>query len=156
MAIYVHSGNQQAGPLEEEQVLASLRSGVYSAEDLAWREGMVAWQPLRVLFPAAVSTPPPLQLPVAPRIGDDVGMRLLLPVGRSLWAIAAGYLGLFALIILPAPLALVVSIIAIWDIQKSRSASQPKYGMGRAVFGLITGLLGTAFLVFLLLSRSSH
>ena len=72
-------------------------------------------------------------------------------MGRSGWAIAAGYLGLFALVILPAPLALLISIIAIWDIRRSRSAAHPNTGMGRAIFGLITGLLGTALLVFFLI-----
>ena len=75
---------------------------------------------------------------------------MILPVGRSGWAIAAGYLGLFALVVLPAPLALLISIIAIWDIRRSRSWPHPKHGMGRAIFGLITGLLGTAFLLIIL------
>lgn len=74
-------------------------------------------------------------------------MRLLLPVGRSPWAIAAGYLGLFSLIVLPAPLALAVSIVAIIDIRRSHSGPKPKHGMGRAIFGLIMGVLGTAVLL---------
>ena len=82
---------------------------------------------------------------------------MLLPVGRSGWAIAAGYLGLFSLVILPAPLALIISIIAMRDIKKSRAATTPKYGMGRAVFGLIMGVLGTGliltFIVSLLLKK---
>ena len=77
-------------------------------------------------------------------------MRMLLPVGRSGWAIAAGYLGLFGLVILPAPLALIVSIIAIRDIRKSMGTGSPKHGMGRAIFGLIVGVLGTAVLVLAL------
>jgi len=61
------------------------------------------------------SNPPPY--PVHQQsLGDNAGVRMLLPVGRSGWAIAAGYLGLFGLIIVPAPLALIVSIIAILDI----------------------------------------
>ena len=89
---------------------------------------------------------PPLRQP-PPALGDDAGMRLLLPVGRSGWAIAAGYLGLLAFIIIPAPLALIVSIIAILDVQKSRKTGKPKHGMGRAVFGLIVGFLGTVILI---------
>ena len=76
-------------------------------------------------------------------------MRMALPVGRSGWAIAAGYLGLFALLIYPAPLALLVSILAILDIRKSTRGDGPvKYGMGRAVFGLIVGALGTGLLLY--------
>jgi hypothetical protein len=86
-----------------------------------------------------------------PSIGDSAGMRMLLPVGRSGWAIAAGYLGLFGLIILPAPLALIVSIIAIIDIQKSKKTAKRKRGMGRAIFGLIIGIIGS-FILFMILS----
>ena len=76
---------------------------------------------------------------------------MLLPVGRSGWAIAAGYLGLFGLLIFPAPIALIVSLIvsliAIRDIQKGKKAGETKRGMGRAIFGLIVGVLGTALIV---------
>ena len=102
-------------------------------------------------------TPPPIpaQAPVPKPIhlGDDAGMRLLLPVGRSGWAIAAGYLGLFSLVVLPAPVALLISIIAIWDIRRSKSAEHPKHGMGRAIFGLIMGMLGTAALLLIVFGR---
>lgn len=75
---------------------------------------------------------------------------MLIPVDRSGWAIAAGYLGLFGLIILPAPLALITSILAIRDINKSRKTDKPKLGMGRAIFGLIVGILGTGVLLLIL------
>ena len=101
-------------------------------------------------------TPPPLPQPA--RFGDSAVERMLLPVGRSGWAIAAGYLGLFSLIVLPAPIALIVSIIAIRDIRKSRTAAHPKHGMGRAIFGLIMGILGTGVLVMILCAQflSAH
>ncbi|BCX47558.1 hypothetical protein HAHE_14660 [Haloferula helveola] len=83
-------------------------------------------------------------------MGDDVGMRMLLPVGRSGWAIAAGYLGLISLVIVPAPLALIVSIVAVRDIQKSRRTGKPKHGMGRVIFWLIMGGLGTVVLLVIL------
>ncbi len=69
---------------------------------------------------------------------------MLLPVGRSGLAIAAGYLGLFSFLVVPAPIALFISVLAIRDIQKNPKA----HGMGRAVFGLIMGVLGTIALVF--------
>lgn len=84
-------------------------------------------------------------------MGDSAGMRMLLPVGRSGWAIAAGYLGLFGLVVFPAPLALIISIVAIRDIRKSKGTASPKYGMGRAVFGLIVGVCGTGLLIAILL-----
>mgnify|MGYP006113823535 CR=1 FL=1 len=110
------------------------------------------------LLQAPSHQPPPLPIQNHQRqdltrqksLGDDAGMRLLIPVGRSGWAIAAGYLGLFGLVIFPAPLALIVSIIAIMDIRKSKDTESPKYGMGRAIFGLIVGIIGTLVLLVLL------
>ena len=80
----------------------------------------------------------------APRIGDDAGMRLLLPVGRSGWAIAAGYLGLFSFLIIFAPICLVVSIVAAVQLRRHPEL----HGWGRTIFGLIMGGLGTLVLVF--------
>ncbi len=78
---------------------------------------------------------------------------MLIPVGRSGWAIAAGYLGLLGLFIVPAPLALIVSIIAIMKIRKSKDSAKPKHGMGRAIFGLIVGIVGTLILAIALLDN---
>lgn len=81
-------------------------------------------------------------------------MRLLLPVGRSGWAIAAGYLGLLSVVILPAPFALIVSIIAIRHIGKSRDTPHRLHGTGRAVFGLIMGGLGSLVLLYSVLHQA--
>lgn len=79
-------------------------------------------------------------------LGDDPVMRMILPVGRSGWAIAAGYLGLFSLLVLPAPLALATGIVAIVDIKRHPE----RHGMGRAVFGIPMGSIGTVVLVVVL------
>jgi hypothetical protein len=76
-------------------------------------------------------------------IGEDPMIRMLLPVGRSLWAIAAGYAGLFAILFIPAPVALILGIVAIWDIK----THPDRHGMGRAIFGLVMGILFTIGLV---------
>lgn len=149
------------GVYAEDDLREGVTSGRFFPHDLAWREGLPEWQALgQILGMTAGSTPPPLP-PVSPfppitppvkNIGDDFGMRLLLPVGRSGWAIAAGYTGLFALAIVPAPLAVIISIIAIRDIQKSKLPGKTrKHGMGRAIFGLVTGIAGTLVLLSFLL-----
>ena len=163
MATYIRKNHQRAGPFDDNEVLAGLREHKYFADDLGWREGMADWKPLRDLYPDEPLPPPippppsPPPLPIPPsqpqRLGDDAAMRMLLPVGRSAWAIAAGYLGLFSLIVLPAPLALIVSIIALWDIHRSRSSPHPKHGTGRAIFGLVMGTLGTLVILFAYFSR---
>lgn len=102
-------------------------------------------QPLHPpVFPVAM--PVPAARPAA--LEDSPAMRMLLPVGRSGWAIAAGYLGLLAFLLYPAPIAVVISIVAISDLRTHRK----KHGMGRAVFGLVMGILGTVGLVYLLRS----
>ena len=85
-------------------------------------------------------------------IGDDAMMRAILPVGRSGLAIIAGYLGLFSFLIVPAPLSLVVSGLAIRDLKNNPK----KHGMGRAIFGLVMGVLGSAVLAMAYLSRGRH
>jgi hypothetical protein len=75
-------------------------------------------------------------------IGDSGLMRALLPVGRSGWAIASGYL---ALLVVTAPLAVVTGILAIREIRRNPH----KHGMGRAIFGIAFGGLVSALYVFL-------
>jgi hypothetical protein len=84
--------------------------------------------------------PPPLP---STDIGQDPAMRLLLPVGRSGLAIAAGYAGLFAMLCLPAPIALVLGLLAIRDIKRHPE----KHGLGRAIFGVVMGGIFTALLL---------
>src|SRR3989442_678601 len=85
------------------------------------------------------------QTAIAADLDDSVAMRMLLPVGRSGLAIAAGYAGLFAFLIAPAPLALLLGILAVRHIRRNPT----KHGMGRAVFGIVTGALGTGVLVWM-------
>lgn len=83
--------------------------------------------------------PVPRQRPQQPDIGDDPAMRLLLPVGLSGWAIAAGYLGLFSVLCVPGPLALLCGILAILEMKRNPK----KHGMGRAIFGIVMGSIGS-------------
>ena len=71
--------------------------------------------------------------------------RMLMPVGRSGWAIAAGYAGLFGFLMVPAPLALILGLVAAWDLKKNPE----KHGWGRTVFALLVGALGTALLFWI-------
>ena len=71
------------------------------------------------------------------------GAHWALPIGRSGLAIAAGYLGLAALLLLPAPLAVFVGVLALRDLR----ANPDKKGKGRAMFGIVTGALGTIALL---------
>ena len=96
-----------------------------------------------------ITVPPPTR-PAPPDLGEDAVVRMLIPVGRSGWAIAAGYAGLFAILFLPAPIALVLGLVAIWDIR-----THPKrHGLGRAIFGLVMGAIFTLLLLLALIAAA--
>jgi len=81
----------------------------------------------------------------APTDGSDA-LKYILPVGRSAWALAAGYLALFAIFLIPAPAALFCGIMALREISKNPR----KLGKVRAIFGIVMGIIGTALLAILL------
>ena len=72
-------------------------------------------------------------------IESNGAIRMLIPIGRSWWAIAAGYLGLLSLIPFVGIFALVTGILAVNDMKKHPE----KHGAGRAWFGIIAGGLFT-------------
>lgn len=155
---FVTKGGKRYGPIEYAQLVQDARGGKVTPADLVWKEGMLEWQPAsRVggLFETsapAVMPPPIPQQPIGyagPRtdpqrdIGQDAGVRMLIPVGRSGWAIASGYLGLFSVLILFAPFALLTGILALRDMKKHPE----KHGAGRAWFGIIMGTIFTLVLL---------
>ena len=167
---YGRDGARQ-GPVSEDELRRLAGAGELRAHDLVWRDGMANWQPAAEvpgLFPDGASVPPPLppappyapigranppyRPPPSTSVGDDPGMRMLLPVGRSGWAIAAGYLGLLSLLGCVGPIAVVVSIVAIRDIK----AHPDRHGMGRAVFGLVMGIVGSLVLVGMIFGALSN
>lgn len=81
---------------------------------------------------------------------DDAVVKWLLPVGRSGFAMAAGYLALFSVLVVPAPLALLFGVLALRDIKKHPEKS----GRGRAWFGIVFGGLFTILLVVLLVGTA--
>jgi len=146
---YYTSAGVQLGPVPDETLRSLVVSGRLLPSDLVWREGMPAWQPVGSvpgLLPASAAGPPPVPPPYAmappPRIapaGEDAALRWVLPVGRSGWAIASGYLGIFSLLGIFAPFAIITGILAFREIKKNPQLG----GRGRATFGIVMGSLGT-------------
>jgi hypothetical protein len=99
---------------------------------LRWWDG-AAW---------SEATSPAVASPGVPSGDENAVLHWVVPTGRSGLAIAAGYAGLFALVIFPAPLALLLGVLALRDISR-----HGKKGKGRAWFGLVTGAVGTALLL---------
>jgi uncharacterized protein DUF4339/uncharacterized protein DUF4190 len=155
MMWYYRRGEAQLGPVSWEDLVNAARAGGLGSGDLVWTDGMAQWQPaatipglLPELAPGAMPPVRPTYAapPPRPPAGDDPMMRMLLPVGRSGWAIAAGYLGLLSFLGIFAPVALIVGIVAVRDIQQHPE----KHGLGRAWFGIIMGALGSIALVVIL------
>lgn len=108
------------------------RTFVLKLEDLA---AVTPFDPTQASDPSAAPGGGQRLPPSARATGTD----WLLPTGRSVWAIAAGYLGLFAILLLPAPLALGAGIVGLREV---RSSPQLR-GRGRAIFGIVMGALFT-------------
>jgi len=65
----------------------------------------------------------------------------VLPTGRSWQSIAAGYLGLLAIVIWPlGPFAFAAGV---WALR--RAARAGSHGRGRAIFAIVVGVLSTLF-----------
>ena len=127
---------ERKGPVALRELKELARTKVVTRSTKVWAEGMgdpIEASKLAMLYP--------------PRA--DAGMSWLLPVGRSGFAIAAGYLGLFSPIPFVGLLALVFSGLAIWDLRRNPE----KRGWGRVVFGLIMGLLFSVSYAALIFSR---
>ena len=42
---------RKQGPFEDQEILGRLSEGIFSRDDLAWRDGMKDWTPLATLYP---------------------------------------------------------------------------------------------------------
>jgi uncharacterized RDD family membrane protein YckC len=97
--------------------------------------------------------PPPVRHAVPPIPSEmrrhAAGTEWLLPINRSGWAIAAGYLGLLSLLGIFAPFALITGILGLREISRKPGLG----GKGRAIFGIVMGGLMTALVLYALLTR---
>ena len=139
----VASAGRVVGDVPEPQLVNSVASGLVRPDDYVWREGMAAFAPIASIYPFA-----PYFAPACASMADDAAMRWVLPVGRSPWAIAAGYLGLFSILLVFAPFAIITGVVGIREIHRNPHL----HGMGRAIFGIVAGTLGVIALLALALS----
>src|SRR6476661_743236 len=61
MQLYIYRNNQQTGPFDDESILAQLKSGALSPDDLGIRKGEANWQRLGDIFAGRI----PASTPVA-------------------------------------------------------------------------------------------
>jgi hypothetical protein len=135
----VVSDGKPMGEYPETYLLKLASEGRVKPGDLFWRPGMAGAAPAYTLDPFE-------RYFRTSRPGDDAALRWVLPVGRSPWAIAAGYLGIFCILLVFGPLAIGAGILGLRQIKRKPHL----HGKGRAIFGIIAGSLATAVLVLLL------
>lgn len=145
--------------MQQEEFEAKIESGEVKPDTLVWTAPMGSWSradyivELQPLLASKIALAPPTvpgPMYVPPTQGVDTGTAMLLPLGRAPWAIAAGYLGLVSVLVLPAPFAVLTGILALRAIKKNPELR----GRGRAWFGIVMGSLCTAFFVVSLVMSS--
>lgn len=120
---YYEVGGERRGPVGLDELKRLVRVRQVGRDTRVWALGMeapVAAGSLAVLFPPA----------------PEPWLRWLLPVGRSGFAIAAGYLGLLALLPFVGYLALLFAALAIVDLRRHPE----KRGWGRVITALVIAL----------------
>jgi hypothetical protein len=149
----VVSNGRLVGLFPEQQLVQWVASGQVDPNDLFWHDGMSTAAPAYTVAPFSTYFRATLATaPVAHQtrtLGDDAAMRWLLPVGRAPWAIAAGYLGLFSILGVFGPFAIVAGILGVRQIDHDPRL----HGMGRAVFGIVAGAMATLVGFALIVSR---
>jgi len=120
---YEVEGGERRGPLSLSELQQLVQTNIVKRETRVFAEGMqqpVLAGTLPVLFPP----------------GPEPWLRWLLPVGRSGWAIAVGYLGFLSFFPFFGYITILLSILAIGDLRKHRNKS----GWGRVIFGLVVAI----------------
>jgi hypothetical protein len=140
---YYEVGNERLGPVSLEVLQVLVRNGKVGRQTRVWAEGLQEAVPagsFAVLFDA-------------PGTEHDPALKYFLPVGRSGWAIAAGYLALFGMLI---PLLCFVAVICagfgVADIRKHPE----KLGWGRIIFAFIVGGLWSLGTIVFFVALASH
>lgn len=86
--------------------------------------------------------------PAPPSGMDPRSMRGILPVNTSPWAMAAGYLGLFSLLVVFAPFAVVCGVMGLRQIRRNPGM----FGSVRSWFGIVMGVAVMGVLAAALIS----
>jgi hypothetical protein len=150
-----HGDGAVHGPYSREQLIVYASQGYILRHTLvrsATEENWVQAVSMIDFGTAAPPPPPPPTPPIAQQIPHPVGtttsthdaaIRILVPVEVDPVAFIAGYLGLFSLIMFPAPVALGVGI---WALARLKGRTNVR-GAGRAWLAIVMGALGTVGLV---------
>jgi len=148
---YYAIGTHQIGPLDHSSFISLIHTGSVRADTPVWTVGMERWSAAggiprlaTALQAGLLVTPsaPPVYPGMVSRpatIAPDAGLRWLIPVGRSGYCIIAGYFGIFSLVGIFGPFALLFGILGL----RETSRQPGLLGRGRAWFGVVMGVLAT-------------
>lgn len=125
---YYEVGSQRVGPVPWEELVRLVGQGVLGPQVKVFTDGWGGW------LPAAQVAGLPV---IAGQGGSSAEERMLLPVGRAPMAIVAGYLGLFSMLGIFAPFAIVTGLLALRTLKQRPDL----HGAGRAWFGIVMGAL---------------
>jgi hypothetical protein len=78
----------------------------------------------------------------------DPALRAIVPINTTPLAIAAGYVGLISVLCIPAPLALLLGILALRELKRKPNRD----GRYRAVFAIVMGAIFTIPLVVIVIA----
>ncbi len=113
----------------------------------AWTEHVA---PRVQVVPSPLGYSFPVQAPHGhmPGVGQEPSdpLHWVVPTGRSWQTITAGYVGLVSLLAFPlGPVAIVLGVLGL-----RAAGQQGSHGRGRAIFGIVTGCLGSFFGILVL------
>jgi hypothetical protein len=142
MQLYIHRNGEKTGPFPLEDVRSSLAAGSLQLTDLAWHEGASDWLPLASI-PAVTGDHPPAI--------SDAAIRPQEPPSVSGLAIVSMVMGIASFFTagLTAIPAVIMGHIALREIKKEPARFS---GHGIALTGVITGYLGIAFAILLIIA----
>ena len=161
-----NSNGAPYGPYSLQQLRDFAREGRVTPTSLVRQASSSDWAPAQTIidFGPPAAPPPPVPMPpIAPSTApngmggttpasSDAALGLLIPVQVDPIALVAGYVGLFSLLLVPAPIALGIGIWALVRL-KGRTGIR---GAGRAWTAIVLGLLGTIGLVALATAMMSN
>lgn len=158
------AGRNSIGPFDDHELRRLADEGKLAPSDLVCDTEGGSWvtaSSVRPMYFHSVASslpsapPPPLPLPpilrpqpVQPQNAGaiDPALGMLVPLGVDPMALIAGYVGLFSIVLVPAPVALLLGLMAL-----GRLKADPKArGAVRAWFAVIAGVIGSIGLLFLI------
>ncbi|MGA2036154.1 MAG: DUF2510 domain-containing protein [Acidimicrobiales bacterium] len=132
----------QAGSIQGQGVAAGWYPDPWSMAPLRYHDGS-QW--------TSALGPSPEGYPSGRLDPSNATTRMLIPIGRTPLSIVAGYVALCSILLAPAPVALILGICALVQLNHLPGA----YGRGRAIFAIVMGGLFTVALVALIVHQNA-